>query len=377
MSIALGICAPLTAAVWARRRRWPATPVAWPTLAWLVAFALAAWFGLDRDAAWRGSRRRSFPARAAGRDPRAGAAAGPQGAGRAARLRRPRRALRAGALGREGRRLARARPRRGRPLHDVRWATDALHQSRRGPARARARGALARRAAAAALAAGAALVATYTRSAWIGLAVALAVLLGLARPRRLWLLAGAIAIALALAPASYRERAWSSFDPHHPTNLERTCMWQGGIAMFRDHPLTGVGPQDLAEVYERYKPPGAGSGRGTCTACRSNSRPAWASSVGGLRAALRLAVRRRRARAATDARGGRARGRAARRRGGDAGGLPGRRALRIQPRRRGAALRALHAGGDGLGGAGLGRAGVAARGRGGPAPAARAAGGAR
>lgn len=39
--------------------------------------------------------------------------------------------------------------------------------------------------------------------------------------------------------------------------LERTCMWQGGLAMFRDHPLSGVGPQDLQPLYERCKPPQA------------------------------------------------------------------------------------------------------------------------
>ena len=46
-----GICAALTLAVWARRPgRWPATPVAWPTLAWFAALALSAWFALDRAA---------------------------------------------------------------------------------------------------------------------------------------------------------------------------------------------------------------------------------------------------------------------------------------------------------------------------------------
>ena len=102
-----------------------------------------------------------------------------------------------------------------------------------------------------------ALAATFTRSAWIGLAVSLAVLLGLARPRWLPALVAAIAIALALAPASYRARAWSAFDPHDPANLERTYMWQGGLAMFRDHPLTGVGLNDLKPIYDRYRPPQA------------------------------------------------------------------------------------------------------------------------
>jgi O-antigen ligase len=108
-----------------------------------------------------------------------------------------------------------------------------------------------------ALAGSAALAATYTRSAWIGLAVSLATLLGLTRPRWLPALGAALVVALLVAPATYRARAWSTFDPHDPTNLERTYMWQGGLAMFRDHPVTGVGLSDLKPIYDRYKPPQA------------------------------------------------------------------------------------------------------------------------
>ena len=110
---------------------------------------------------------------------------------------------------------------------------------------------------AAALTGAVALAATFTRSAWLGLAAALATLLGLARPRWLPALAVALALGLALAPPSYRARAWSAFDPDDPTNLQRTCMWRSGLTMFRDHPLTGVGPGGMKEIYDRYMLPGA------------------------------------------------------------------------------------------------------------------------
>jgi O-antigen ligase len=259
MSITVAICAVLTLAVWARRPgRWPVTPVAWPTVAWLIASTLSAWFALDRAASLPRLTKAFFPLLV------------PLAATHARLPQRGRRALAVllvsatlAALFGLGLYVAKgpAWPARahgavghymtfgGQLLLFVSLAAGVLALERALRWRL---GALL-----AALAGSAALAATYTRSAWIGLAVSLAVLLGLARPRWLPVLAATIAIALALAPASYRARAWSAFDPHDPANLERTYMWQGGLAMFRDHPLTGVGINDLKPIYDRYRPPQA------------------------------------------------------------------------------------------------------------------------
>jgi len=259
MSIATSLCAALTLAVWVRRPvRWPATPVLVPTLAWAVAMLLAAWFALDRGASLPRVTKALFPLLV------------PLAATHARRAPAGRRALAvllvsAGLaalfglvlyVARDAHYPARAR---GAVGHYMTFGGQLmLFASLAAGVAALAGGARWRWGAlAAALAACAALVSTYTRSAWLGLAVALATLLGLARPRWLPALAAALVAALVLAPAGYRARALSAFDPHHPSNVERTYMWQGGLAMFRDHPLTGVGLEDLKPVYDRYKPPQA------------------------------------------------------------------------------------------------------------------------
>ena len=104
---------------------------------------------------------------------------------------------------------------------------------------------------------GAALALTLTRSAWVGAVCGVGLLLVL-KDRRL-LAAAPIALALVffLAPASVTDRVLSMFDPTDPTNRDRVAMTRAGTRMIADHPLAGVGPDMVQEVYPDYRDAGA------------------------------------------------------------------------------------------------------------------------
>jgi O-antigen ligase len=102
-----------------------------------------------------------------------------------------------------------------------------------------------------------ALLGSYTRSAWIGTLVGFAVLIGLTRARWLPVLAGGVLILVLVMPGGYRERALSVFHPHSVWNQERIYLWEAGWRMFREHPVTGIGLQDLKSWVARYRSPEA------------------------------------------------------------------------------------------------------------------------
>lgn len=102
-----------------------------------------------------------------------------------------------------------------------------------------------------------ALIGSYTRSAWIATLVAAAVLLARVKARLIPVAAGLAIAALFVLPASFRVRALSAFDVKSVWNVERVYMWGAGARMLRDHPVTGVGLEDLHEVYPRYQDPRA------------------------------------------------------------------------------------------------------------------------
>lgn len=99
----------------------------------------------------------------------------------------------------------------------------------------------------------AALALTQTRSHWLGFAVGAMVLLVARAPRLWWSVpAGAVLFALA-APAGLRARLASVIDPSEPGNQGRLSMWKSGLAIWREHPWTGAGVQDLLALYRRHR----------------------------------------------------------------------------------------------------------------------------
>ncbi len=104
------------------------------------------------------------------------------------------------------------------------------------------------------------LVATYTRGAWIGFSAGVLTLLSLSRGRVRWLLlAGLVALTLGglVSPANLRHRFLSMADPEEAGVKERVYMWRSGLAMWREHPLLGVGPGGVKRDYHLYALPEA------------------------------------------------------------------------------------------------------------------------
>jgi putative inorganic carbon (hco3(-)) transporter len=62
-------------------------------------------------------------------------------------------------------------------------------------------------------------------------------------------------IVLTILPSQFRNRITSIADPKHPSNESRLIMWNVGWQMFKDHPLIGVGDNEITEVYKMYKTP--------------------------------------------------------------------------------------------------------------------------
>ena len=98
---------------------------------------------------------------------------------------------------------------------------------------------------------------TLTRGAWVGVAVGVAVLF-LSKDFRLLAMIPIVVVgAVLLAPQALTDRMYSIFDRNDLTSRDRVAMLQAGVAIVKDYPLAGVGPDQIERAYPYYRVPDA------------------------------------------------------------------------------------------------------------------------
>ena len=97
-----------------------------------------------------------------------------------------------------------------------------------------------------------ALALTYTRNAWVGAWVAVGLLMMLKDLRLLFILPIVAALFMIVAPPHLTDRLSSIFDMENSGNRARFTLARVGARMVRTHPLTGVGPGVVQNVYAEY-----------------------------------------------------------------------------------------------------------------------------
>jgi len=98
---------------------------------------------------------------------------------------------------------------------------------------------------------------TLTRGAWVGVAVGVAVLFLSKDFRLLALIPIVVVTGILLAPQALTDRVYSIFDRNDLTSRDRIAMLQAGVAIVKDYPLAGVGPDQIERVYPYYRVPDA------------------------------------------------------------------------------------------------------------------------
>ena len=101
------------------------------------------------------------------------------------------------------------------------------------------------------------LAVTFTRSAWVGACIGVGLLFVLRDFRLIALLPVVVGLFFAVAPPVIAQRMVSTFSLQDPTNRDRVAMFKTGVAIVKDHPLTGVGPNMIERVYPTYRQPDA------------------------------------------------------------------------------------------------------------------------
>ena len=98
-----------------------------------------------------------------------------------------------------------------------------------------------------------ALALTFTRTYWVAVGTALGILFVLKDLRLLAVVPVLAALFVVLAPPPVTARIYSMFDMRDPTVRDRFAMARAGGRIIGDHPLTGVGPDMVKEVYPQYR----------------------------------------------------------------------------------------------------------------------------
>lgn len=98
-----------------------------------------------------------------------------------------------------------------------------------------------------------ALLLTFTRSVWLGWLVAIFIVIAINRLSWLMYALPLLILAITFMPESMFTRLVSSFDIQQSSNLDRIRMAEGGLEMIKDHPVLGVGPANVKEVYPLYR----------------------------------------------------------------------------------------------------------------------------
>ncbi|UCF06633.1 MAG: O-antigen ligase family protein [bacterium] len=102
-----------------------------------------------------------------------------------------------------------------------------------------------------------ALLLSFTRSSWVGMVAAAVVVFSILRKRWLIPLIGCMIVLYLVLPDALQQRVSTIWDPTYRTNIHRMQLFRGGVKIFYDYPVLGVGTRDLGELYRRYKPPEA------------------------------------------------------------------------------------------------------------------------
>ena len=106
----------------------------------------------------------------------------------------------------------------------------------------------------------AAIILSLTRSVWVGIFLSLGLFTIYILSKKPFLLivpAMMVLILLLTAPLSVKKRALSIFDMNNVTNLDRIHMLYTASEIIKDYPLTGVGPDNVKEIYSEYRHPDA------------------------------------------------------------------------------------------------------------------------